>query len=252
MKLAGMITLRISLVAVFSVVVCPAVSKAQDSKLILERKAAIDQAEASEKRGDVAGAERLFMEAVDIAGRLSSAQRFAKDDALKSLAEFYQRQHRIADATRLLEERVAVPALLPPELLGLAYFDLASAYGVNLEVEKARSAADRAVVAYRECIENGGALILIRTCDRRLADIQGLIGFVYFNAKEFGEAEPWLKAIVDRGDELVRPEFMLTSLRAYAIVLAARGETAEAARFATRAVQFEKDHPGSNRFLNPN
>jgi hypothetical protein len=119
-----------------------------------------------------------------------------------------------------------------------------------LDLAKARDAADHAVAIYRECIDKKGELA--STCDRRLADVQWLMGSVYFNAKEFVEAEPWFKAVVDRRDDAVRPEAMLVSLKAYAALLAWRGETQEATRFAVRAVQFEKDHPGSNNFIKPN
>jgi len=215
---------------------------AQDAGLVERQQAANEKANAAEKAGDMAGAERLFLQAVEISRQLSAEQAVARDDALSALWNFYSRQGRQADADRVLQERTAAVDRLSPARAGLVWFDVESNYAARREIDKARAAADRAGAIYRDCIRQGGAEA--KTCDRRLADVQGIMGSALFNAKQDEAAEPWFKAVVDRPDDAVRPEIMLISLRAYAKLLYERGEVQEGAKVAVRSLRFEEQHPG--------
>jgi hypothetical protein len=66
-----------------------------------------------------------------------------------------------------------------------------------------------------------------------------MIGAILFNTGRFRESEPWLASVVARQDDRVRPQVMLTSLRRYAKLLRARGESEQAKQVEQRAIVLE-------------
>ncbi len=95
---------------------------------------------------------------------------------------------------------------------------------------------------YKRCIS---AAKHAELCNRRMADVEGMMGSILFNAKRFGESEPWFESVVAREDENVRPQIMLTSLRAYSKILMEKGKVEHATQMVQRAIAFERNHPGA-------
>jgi tetratricopeptide (TPR) repeat protein len=224
----------------------------QNNQLITRVTAASAAASQAAAKGDTVGAERLYREALQLSRQLEKKSYIRKSNLLKSVADFYSSESKPAEAQPLLEERVAL--LLeyptPPSLeLGLALFDLQSYFGATQQLERAEETANRAVEFYRTCFEKSETS---QICDRRMADVQTIMASIFFSARMFERSEPWLKRVVDRPDENVRPEFMLMAIRAYAKILEAKGEATESQKLLTRAAEFQKRHPGSDKFLRTN
>jgi len=202
----------------------------------------------AEGEGKLAEAEQQFQKAVELGRRLP--HQYSKDlsDALGSLAFFYQRHRKDAPVSALLEERVRVLSTgqdPPQPELGIALFDLQSFFVAGQNLQRALEVANRATEFYSgPCM----ASLPAQTCNRRLADVEGMMGAGYYLAGRFDEAEPWLKKVTDRPDPNVRPETMLTALRAYSIVLKARNDSS-AAQVYRRALRFAEAYPEAAKQL---
>lgn len=168
-----------------------------------------------------------------------------KANALKKLAEVrdYERNYEAAGA--LLEKRVVLLNKNSQAVgldLGIAFFDLETHYIMAQHLDDALRVATSAVAFYKNCLGINDASLLA-TCDRRMADVEGMMGSGLFLAKRYDEAEPWFEKVVARDAEKVRPEVMLASLRAYSMILFRKGEVMRSAQFARRAEAFGDKHP---------
>jgi len=66
------------------------------------------------------------------------------------------------------------------------------------------------------------------TCDRRLADVEGMHGSALFLKNRLDDAVPLLKAVADRPDSGVRRETLTMALEAYVKTLMIQGKGTEA------------------------
>ena len=115
--------------------------------------------------------------------------------------------HDHTNAESVYKERLAIllahqePSGRPDLDIGIALFDLQSVLdAANLSSEardaEALSYVERARSFYEQCKERFPDLV--KTCDRRLADVEGTHGTVLALKKHFDEALPFLKSVTDR------------------------------------------------------
>lgn len=191
---------------------------------------------------DLATAEIHYNEAVQLSRKLPNQYYVLKDSALHQLSNIYGKLNTPEkNALPLLEERVAIlqPHSKDPDLLlGLALFDLESYYGSKKQIYKTLQTAKQAVDFYKTCDPS-----VAETCDRRLADVQGMMGAVFYLNGHNEESVPWFQQVVAREDESVRPTTMLVSLQTYSKLLYDRGEIWNSVKMAQRAEEFRKKHP---------
>jgi tetratricopeptide (TPR) repeat protein len=191
---------------------------------------------------DLGIAETQYSEAVQLSRKLPDPYYVLKDSALHQLSNIYEKLNTPEKTSQpLLEERVAILRPHPKDpglLLGLALFDLESYYGGTKQIDKALQIANQAVDFYKACEPE-----VAKTCDRRMADVQGMMGAVFYLNNRNTEATPWLQQVVARDDEGVRPSIMLVSLQAYSKLLFDGGEIWNSAKMAHRAEEFKKKHP---------
>jgi tetratricopeptide (TPR) repeat protein len=124
--------------------------------------------------------------------------------------------------------------------VGTALFDLQSVFEATARYELAESTFKRAVEFYTDCMKKPG---LADACNRQLADVEGLRGASLFNLHRYADAEPFLKNVVARKDDSVRPETMIAALMAYETILALRGDAIAAQRCLDRLNRIQ--HPNS-------
>lgn len=206
--------------------------------------AAMTAGNADIARKDVGSARTHYREAVELSRQLPGELYRLRAEALKKLAEVYDYEKHFSSGEALLKERLGILEQHPASAgieVGLALCDLVTHYGMTQEVDKAVDAARRGVIFYKRCISTGKNTDL---CNRRLADVEGMVGAILFKANRFSESEPWFESVVSRADESVRPQIMLASLRGYAKVLRDKGESERASRLEERANAFERNHPG--------
>jgi TonB family protein len=219
---------------------------AADGTSLQQIRALMNAGKQAEQKMDIVSCEEYYTQALRLARQLPAGHHAVLSEALKSLGEVhdYQKKHVAAEA--LLRERIAVleQNQIPGEQgLSLALFDLVTHFGITAEPDKAEPAATRAVEFFDACIKRG--LSDARTCDRRLADVQGMMGSILFNAGRYSDSQPWFKSVVERSDESVRPEIMRASLQAYAKLLLDGGQTEQARDVRQRTVQLKERNPVS-------
>lgn len=220
----------------------------KDLETSYEVNAAIARGDNDQARRDLGAASNDYGKAVNLSRPLPDRYCLLKAEALQKLADVLNAEKKSEQAEVLLKERVTVLEQVPETAglqLGLALFDLESQYGGTQQVDKAADTAVRAVGFYQKCIATGDESG--RVCDRRLADVQGLMGCVFFLAGRFSESEPWLQSVIARDDDQVRPEVMLVSLQAYTKLMFQNGKILESARIAHRAEEFRRKHPEAAR-----
>lgn len=225
---------------------------AQDEDPARRAEILLQAAEAHEGAGRSDEAEASFKDAIGVARQISGADFSVLEKAYKGLAYFYVRRKDDAAVERVYQERVQVHQQLehPSWELGIALFDLQGYYAAYLakpDLDKALQTAEEAVAFYTsdKCTWS----LSPDTCDRRLADVQGLMGAACFNAKQYELAEPWLENVLARPDDGVRPAIMLTSLRVYAALKYLKRDMTAAWATAERLERFESTYPDAGREL---
>jgi len=233
----------IVLTALFpAVVLCQSTDAAQQVQALMV--AGIQE----KAKGDFAAAEEKLRQAVELARQLEKRSWLVRSEVLKHLTLLYDNPRALPDAEEVLQERVAViqdGAPTGPEL-GNALFDLLSAQAFYGKADEAIKTALHEEAYYVGPCKQTFAR---DRCDRKLADVEALVGGALFLAKRNDEAEVWLKRVTDREDDNVRPETMLLALRAYAAVLALRLDTAAAVPVYRRALDYERAHPQAARVV---
>jgi tetratricopeptide (TPR) repeat protein len=127
--------------------------------------------------------------------------------------------------------------------VGEALLDLEGFYGGTGRDQQSEQMAKRAIEFYSAC---KGTSTLHNTCDRFLADAQGMLGAMFFNRKLYDRADPWLRKVVDRPDYGARPELLFSCLVEYATILRSRGASEAASAALARAERVAKSYPGTN------
>ena len=134
------------------------------------------------------------------------------------------------------------PASGPPDLdIGIALFELQTAYSQPGNAMLERLYADRARTFYQRCISGYPAFADV--CDRRLADVEAMHAAALFNAKKYAEAAPFVLAVVGRPDTGVRKELLISTLRIHITLLLADGKIIDAAPFQQRLLRLETAKP---------
>lgn len=221
-----------------------AASKAIALIPILEKeKAAAENGDEAAGKHDLVSTRKYYVQALDLCRQLPETEFWAvKDEILKKLANARFPEHGpevealYRERTELLERQAGLAGLA----LGLGLFDLESYYADTKDLYKAEQVARRAEAFYKSCVAQGVSPV---TCDRRMADVQGLMGCALLLAGSYRAAGDWLEPVVARKDENVRPQIMILSLKAYAKVLATRGDRENARQMEERARALDLKHP---------
>jgi tetratricopeptide (TPR) repeat protein len=229
----------------------PAPKKSEDVNVLLSKRTDAMKlgSEAQFQRNDLAAAEQEYSKAVAYSRQLPDRFYPELGESLARLSMTYELEHKNELAKQSLDQRVQLLQNHPDtnqHLLGIALFDLESFYAAQPNLEQALATANRATAYYEKCKTEPRETSL---CDRRLADVQGLMGATYFLAKDYDRAEPWLRSVVARKDDQVRPSVMLISITALAKLPMDRGDMDEAKQLAVRAHYFKEKYPEAEREL---
>jgi len=218
-----------------------AISRAQTEAMLAGK--------AEEQVKNLQKADEEYTKALSLARKLPQGSYRKILEAITNLSNIRQQEGKLDDVEQLQLERVHILQQHPDteeHLLGLALFDLETFYAAQRKFDKAVETAKKASAYYHDCKTSHPEATV---CDRRLADVQGILGSAYFVAQQNTEAEPWLRSVVARKDDEVRPLVMLASLTALTKILADRGDMEEAKRFAERAQQFKAKYPEAEKEL---
>jgi tetratricopeptide (TPR) repeat protein len=196
-----------------------------------------------EAAGDLKAAERHYLAALESCKRGTDYS--LEVTILKSLGDLYSRERNAASAASAYNEELDL--LLQHQRgidlrVGTALFDLQSVFEATAQNESAESFFKRAVKFYSDCMKDAR---LALTCDRRLADAEGLRGASLFNQHRYTEAEPLLKNVIERTDDAVRPETLIATLMAYESILALRGDAIATQRCLDRLNSLKRRYPNA-------
>ena len=200
---------------------------------------AADRALAS---GKLSEAEEGYKSAIRECDSLPPSKYHCKTDELRKLGNLYSHMKDPVRAESVLKQRLAIlignhaPSVRPDVDIGIALFELMSLLDNSTSAARDGEAAnymERARTFYEQC--KAGFPDLYDVCDIRLADVEGVHGAALAVKKHFDQALPFLKAVIDRGDNGVRRETMIGALNGYALVLISKGQSAEAQEFIDRA-----------------
>lgn len=204
-----------------------------------------DQAAAS---GQSAEAENGYKAAIAQCDLLPPAWYHCKADVLRSLGVFYGRSKDNSKEEATYKERLDIlvsnqkdPVKFPDLEIGNTLFDLQSLIEAGNLTNADREADGLSYVKQAQQFYEHGKTIegLQKTCDRRLADVDGLHGSVLLLKQRFDEAERFLKAVVARTDSGVRKEVLTAALKGYATILIKQGKTSEAQELMQRVQRLE-------------
>jgi len=202
-----------------------------------------DQAASSNRNAE---AEQGYKAALGHCDLQSPSMYHCKTNVLWRLGRFYSHAKDGLKAEAIYKERLDIllshqEAGARPDLdIGIALLDLQSV--LSNPNDTSRDMDETAyMVQGRQFYENckAGFPDLRNTCDRRLADVEGLHGSLLTLKKRFDEAAPFLKAVIDRPDSGVRKDVMVAALNAHATGLISHGKAAEAQEFIQRAKRLE-------------
>lgn len=194
--------------------------------------------------GQIAAAADGYKSAIRECDSLPPEKYHCKTDGLWKLARLYSQVKDPVNAEAVYKERLAIllahqePSSRPDLDLGIAWFDLQSVVEASDLTSESRDAealsyVERARSFYEQCKTRFPDLW--KTCDRRLADVEGGHGTVLALKKHFDEALPFLKSVIDRPDSGVRKEMMIAALVSYSKILILRGQSVEAQQLIERA-----------------
>ncbi|HEY3743588.1 MAG TPA: tetratricopeptide repeat protein [Bryobacteraceae bacterium] len=203
----------------------------------------INQGDSAVSKEDLSAARTHFASAVALAKSLPEGYLKQRSDALKKLAEVHDAQHHPDEAEPLLKERISILERSSSSsglMAGIAWFDLETHYAMAGQLDESVESAQRATAFYLAHMTDPKQS---KTCDRRLADVEGMVGVALFRARRFAESEPWIKKVVSREDRSVRPLIMIGALQAWAFLLEGRGKPEGAALAKARASRLETQMP---------
>lgn len=192
--------------------------------------------------GKLSEAEAGYKSAIRECDSLPPSKYHCKTDELRKLGNLYSRLKDPARAESVLKQRLAIlianhaPSVRPDVDIGIALFELMSLMDADSTTARDAEAAnymERARTFYEQC--KAGFPDLYDVCDIRLADVEGIHGAALTVKKHFDQALPFLKAVIDRGDNGARRETMIAALNGYAVILISKGQSAEAQGFIDRA-----------------
>jgi tetratricopeptide (TPR) repeat protein len=217
----------------------------------LERKIlSLREAAAALVRGsDLSAAEEKLQAALEACAGLPARQVFIRTELRREIGNLYSRQKKAGKAESayksrldLLErqQRVGPPPILE---LGIALFDLQSLYTATGRLQEAQTYMERGRAFYQAC--KSGYPNMRATCDRRLADVEGMQGSGLFLNKRYDEALPFLEAVTARPDDGVRPEVLYAALMGEAQILRSRLRLPTAMRLTQRAQRVKAAHPSN-------
>jgi tetratricopeptide (TPR) repeat protein len=206
--------------------------------------AMIQTADKALASGQIAAAEDGYKSAIRECDSLPPDKYHCKTDGLWKLARLYSHEKDAATAESVYKERLAIllahqePSGRPDLDVGIALFDLQSvleAADLSSEArdDEAIGYVERARSFYEQC--KARFPDLWKTCDRRLADVEGGHGTVLALKKHFDEAVPFLKSVIDRPDSGVRTDVIISALVSYSKILISRSQSAEAQQLIDRA-----------------
>jgi tetratricopeptide (TPR) repeat protein len=194
------------------------------------------------ERNDHATATRHFTKALQLSRRLPEKTSWQiVEEALGKLIRVMallpnsRSREVVSEREARLKDRVDLLARHPKDSglrLGRALFDLESFYVIQKQLQAADAAATRAIEFYAKF---SGRHPDCDRCDRDTADVEGILASGYFLARRYADAEPWLRRVIARKDEAVRPEVLRSCLGAQAQILMQRGEWEPAIAIQKRA-----------------
>ena len=195
-------------------------------------------------------AEEDYKAAIIQCDLLPPSQYHCKTNVLWTLGRFYEHANDTVNSEAVYKERLEIlvahqrPGSRPDLEIGDTLFELQSI--LSNSKDNARDADETAYMEqarrfYEQC--NAGFPDLRTTCDRRLADVEGLHGSLLTLKRRLDEAAPFLKAVIDRPDSGVRKAIMVSALQAHATALILQGKAAEAQEFIQRAQRLQGPPP---------
>ncbi len=240
--------LKMVIAKVTTALLCmPILLHSVDISLLKDEQTVVTKANEDAADGNLAAAETEYLRARSLAHRLAQtkhANYHLETDVLWRLGGLYSKEKQLSKAENAYRDRLAILVRSQQKFdpdIGIALFDLQSLYeSMNRDAETSEMVR-KGIAFYSSCEKRDKPLI--RVCDRRLADVQGLYGEYLFNRHRFDFAEPYLRAVVLRANDAVRPEILGSALLALGFICYQRGNFSEAKSLGQRAHLLQEQYP---------